>query len=215
VNHIFACYAGARVTSEVARLEGLSVSGPTLLSLQPLPSAPPLSSPFGTENQQHQQSAADSARSPPQPSSADGQAALALSQATAAGFTTPPEDSTHQRLVQQHTAKVMPLPTSAGATRTGQIASSSATAADGIVSAAHQHDPARTTPANVANLKRPPEDIQDRQSDSYSCDSQFDTELTMVSGAPHDFQSMIGNPFAGILRHGKLAGACRSSQVSA
>ena len=211
-----ACFAGARVTSEVARLEALSISGPTLLSLQPLPSAPPLSSPSGTETQKHQQSAADSAPSPPQPASADGQAALAQSQARAAGSTTPPEDSTHQRLVQQHTAAVMPLPTSAGATRTGQRPSWGALGGNSSISAAHLYDPAATTtPANVANLRRPPEDIRDRQSDCGSCDSHFDTEPTTVSGAPHEFQSMIGNPLAGVLHHGKLAGACHSSQVLA
>ncbi len=216
VSCVSACYAGARVTSEVARLEGLTVSGPTLLSLQLLPSAPPMSSPFGTDSKDRQQNAAGAARPPPELVDTARHVGPAQSATYGPGFAAPHVDSPDERQAQHHTAKVMRLPTSAGTARTGQGPSSGVSAASSSPSAGQQHNPAATTtPANMAYMERPPEDVPLRQSDGGSCDSHVDNEPTVVSGAPQDYHPVIRNPLAGKLHQGKLAGVRSSWQVLA
>ena len=192
------------MSDEVARLEAFSVSATTLLSLQALPSAPPLTNPNRIDSQDHQQSAADNARSPPQP---DGDARFVgpAQSVTGPGFTAPQHESSHQLHLQQHTAKVMPLPSPTGTIRTGQGPPSGISAVSSSIHADQMHGVTATAVGQMAHLRHLPEDDDDIQtrSDGGSCESTFDSESPMVSGAPQEYQSVIRNPLAGIAHHGK------------
>ena len=195
--------AGARVSSEVARLEGLSPSAPFLYNIQPMPSAPPSASSPDTDIPDFWESPRAASGPQPAPANDARHAQSVQSEISSDSMTAPHHVGLHERAHRQkHTAKVAPLAIFADVTQSAQgpVLQSAATGNKGT---AARMPPDRASAATrMAVLDRWPEGSADGQSDDGSYDSITGGQTSTESGAPQGYQSMVSNPLAHNLHSG-------------
>ena len=191
---MLACTAGARVTSEVARLEGLaSLPAKVLVGSQPLPSAPPQTPPHSDERPDQQRSAGDSAWSPSEPANDARHAGPAQAHSSGPVFAAPQDDSPQQQHVHQQTAKVMPLPAPLLSTPTTQAPPVSALAAGSTPTASPMPGPVS---AHTAGQEHWPQNFADAKSEASSCYRPIGSQTPMLVGSSQVYRSVIRNPLA-------------------
>lgn len=203
---------GARVSSEVARLDGLSASAPGPHYIQP--SAPPLTT-RDTEDQNLGQSTQRD--SSPRPASASSARRGEATQSGSSGNEVTATDGSglRQQYGQQHTAMVAPLAIPVDNTQPEQRSPVlSAAKTDSHTDPVPMHDAVTGAAAQMAIVNRWSEGSNDGQSDVGSYDNATDCQIPMALGPLQGYQLMVSNPLARDLHSGTqphvLAISCTS-----